>query len=419
MVCDCITQITTNTNIISMKKLILIPIVLFFLAVFLSFSNDTSFVKKNLDLAQVQMDGMIKSVGDSHLHPRTIKKDGSLDLIKSGDWTSGFFPGCLWFIYKYTKDKNWEDAAEKYTNDEKDEEFNGTTHDIGFKMFSSYGNGYKLTGNKDYKKILIQSAKTLCTRFNPNVGCIRSWDHTKDKWEYPVIIDNMMNLELLFWATEASGDSTYYKIAVAHANTTMKNHIRKDFSTWHVVNYDSVTGKVISKVTHQGYSDSSCWSRGESWALYGFTMCYRYTKDQKYLKLAQHIGSYILNNKNLPKDMVPYWDYNDPAIPNTERDASAAAIMCSAFYELSTYSGELDEKFRNAADKILQSLSSSKYMTSSGGNDNFILMHSVGNKPGNSEVNVPLIYADYYFLEANLRKMEIEKNINDYTKINW
>jgi rhamnogalacturonyl hydrolase YesR len=402
-----------------MKKLILIPILLLLSVPSLSSLNDISFVQKNLDLAEVQMSGMIKVVDDSPLHPRSIKKDGSLDLIKSSDWTSGFFPGCLWFIYKFTKEKKWEDAAEKYTDDEETEEFNATTHDMGFKMFSSYGNGYKLISNENYKKILIQSAKTLCTRFNPNVGCIRSWDHTKDKWEYPVIIDNMMNLELLFWATEVSGDSTYYKIAVAHANTTLKNHIRKDYSTWHVVNYDSVTGKVISKGTHQGYSDSSCWSRGESWAIYGFTMCYRYTKDEKYLKIAQHIAGYILNNKNLPKDMVPYWDYDDPDIPNTERDASAAAIMCSAFYELSTYSGSLGKKYKNAADKILQSLSSPKYMAESGKNDNFILMHSVGSKPGNSEVDVPLIYADYYFLEANLRKMEIERNSNDYSKIDW
>ncbi len=218
-----------------------------------------------------------------------------------------------------------------------------------------------------------------------------------------------MNLELLFWASKISGDSAYYKIAVTHANTTMKNHFRDDYSTWHVVNYDSVTGNVISKKTHQGYSNESCWSRGEAWALYGFTMCYRETKDPAYLKQAKHIAEYILNNKNLPEDMVPYWDYNAPNIPDEVRDVSAAAIMCSAFYELSSYSSDEKENYRSAADKILTSLSSPDYISEIGENYDFILMHSVGSRPADSEVDVPLIYADYYFLEANMRRLNYEK----------
>ncbi len=283
---------------------------------------------------------------------------------------------------------------------------NGSSHDIGFKIYCSYGNGYKLTGNPNYKNVIIQSAKTLCTRYNPTVGCIRSWDHHEDKWQFPVIIDNMMNLELLFEAAKISGDSSFQKIAVSHANTTMKNHFRKDFSTWHVVNYDTTTGKVISKETHQGFSDSSCWARGESWALYGYTMCYRYTRDKKYLNQAENIARYILTNKNLPEDMIPFWDYNAPNIPNEKRDASAAAIMCSAFYELSKYSFSDGKKYKAAADKILETLSSPKYI-SEAGNNHFILKHSVGSKPGNFEIDVPLIYADYYFLEANLRRAKI------------
>jgi unsaturated chondroitin disaccharide hydrolase len=390
----------------------------FFLLLIFSSANaqNDSIVKKNFDVAEKQMSYMIKVVGDSSLHPRSVNKDGALVLAPSNDWTSGFFPGCLWYLYEYTKDKKWEKAAKLYTKDEEREEYNAATHDMGFKMFSSYGNGYELTGNEGYKKILLQSARTLSTRFDPKVGCIRSWDTHKDGWQFPVIIDNMMNLELLFWATEVSGDSSFYRIAVSHANTTMKNDFRRDYSTWHVINYDSTTGKVISKETHQGYSNSSCWARGESWALYGYTMCYRYTKDPRYLEEAEHIAAYILNNKNLPKDMVPYWDYDDPSIPNTERDASAAAIMCSALYELSTYSDSSSEEYRTAADKILNSLSSNSYLAKPGQNHDFLLMHSVGNKPGNSEVNVPLIYADYYFLEANLRKMETEKTANINTR---
>jgi unsaturated chondroitin disaccharide hydrolase len=369
-------------------------------------------VRSNFEFAEYQYSNMLKIIdGDSSKdNPGFANADHKLQLVPSGNWISGFFPGCLWYIYEYTNDSKWEIAAEKFTANEEKEQYNSTTHDIGFKIDCSYGNGYNLTSNKQYDKIIIQSAKTLSTRFNPIVGCIRSWDHYNDDWQYPVIIDNMMNLELLFRATQLTGDSSYYKIAVSHANKTMKNHFRKDYSTWHVVNYDSVTGKVISKVTHQGYSNNSCWARGESWALYGYTMCYRYTKDPKYLKQAQHIAHYILTNKNLPKDMIPYWDYNAPNIPNAKRDASAAAIMCSAFYELSTYSGKLGAEYKKAADTILESLSSPKYLAKRNKNGDFLLMHSVGNMPANSQVDVPIIYADYYFLEANLRKLKIKEN---------
>jgi unsaturated chondroitin disaccharide hydrolase len=396
-----------------MKKTIFIvfSILIFFIAAFV-ISVNRSTVKDNLSFAEKQEALMLEKIDNSALNPRSMNKDGSLKLVQSSDWTSGFFPGCLWYLYDYTKDDKWKKSAELFTNNVEKEQYNGGTHDMGFKMYCSYGNGFRLTGNKKYKKILLQSAKTLITRFNSKVGCIRSWDHSKDSWEYPVIIDNMMNLELLFWATQISGDSTFYKIAVAHANTTMKNHFRNDYSSWHVVNYDTLTGKVLSKETHQGYADSSCWSRGEAWALYGFTMCYRETKDSRYLEQAEHIANYILTNKNLPKDMVPYWDYNAPNIPNEDRDASAGAIMCSAFYELSSYDDNDREKYLSAADKILNSLSSENYLARIGKNEDFILMHSVGSKPGNSEVDVPLIYADYYFLEANLRKLKYENENN-------
>ena len=396
-----------------MKKTILI--VFFALIIFIAafvLSSKKSLIRDNFYIAEKQDSLMLKKLDNSSLNPRSIDKDGKIILVESSDWTSGFFPGCLWYLYDYTKDDKWKKSAEFFTHNMEKEQFNGTTHDMGFKMYCCYGNGYRLTGNEKYKEILLQSAKTLITRFNPKVGCIRSWDHSKDNWEYPVIIDNMMNLELLFWAAQTSGDSIYYKVAVSHANTTMKNHFRIDYSTWHVVNYDTLTGNVISKGTHQGYSDSSCWSRGEAWALYGFTMCYRETKNPRYLNQAEHIAKYILSNKNLPDDMVPYWDYDDPEIPNTERDASAAAVMCSAFYELSSFSKDNREKYLSAANKILSSLSSDNYTAQLGQNEDFILMHSVGNKPGNSEVNVPLIYADYYFLEANLRKLKYEKENN-------
>lgn len=288
------------------------------------------------------------------------------------------------------------------------EKLNATTHDMGFKMFCSFGNGYRLTEDPRYKDILLQSAGTLVTRFNPKVGCIRSWDHNQERWQFPVIIDNMMNLELLFWAGKTSGDSTFYKIALSHAETTLRNHFRPDYSTRHVLNYDPATGAVLDRHTHQGFSHESTWSRGQAWGLYGFVMCYRETKQERFLKQARHIADFILTHKNLPGDMVPYWDFDAPNIPNEPRDASAAAIVCSALYELRVHLGDDGAGYKNAADKILASLSSPNYRAEPGRNGFFLLKHSVGSKPGNSEVDVPLIYADYYFLEANLRKMKIE-----------
>jgi len=250
--------------------------------------------------------------------------------------------------------------------------------------------------------VIIQSARTLITRFNAKAGVIRSWDHHKEVWDYPVIIDNMMNLELLFAATQLTGDSVFYKVAIAHANTTMKNHFRADGSCYHVVDYDTATGNVRKKTTHQGYANESSWSRGQAWAVYGYTMCYRFTKDKRYLQQAEKTAAFMLNHPHMPKDGVPYWDYDAPNIPNEERDASAAAVLSSALFELSKYSSN-GKTLLAKANWILSSLVN-KYRAPIGSNFGFILLHSTGSKPSNSEVDVPLIYADYYFLEALLRR---------------
>jgi len=341
-------------------------------------------------------------------NPRSVDKKGKVVFSVPSDWTSGFYPGCLWYSYELSKDTLFLHAAENHTKVLENQKYNNTTHDMGFKMYCSYGNGYRLTRNKKYRKILLESAKTLATRFNPKVGCIRSWDHHANQWGYPVIIDNMMNLELLFWAFDQTHDSLYYTIAISHANKTMQNHFRKDYSSWHVVDYDTITGKVIKKTTHQGYSDSSDWARGQAWGLYGFTMAYRYTKEKKYLDFAKHIARFILNNPKLPKDKVPYWDYDAPDIPQAPRDASAAAITSSALYELSTYTSGKESKyyFKNAED-ILNSLCA-KYLTPPGYNY-FLLEHSTGNWPSHSEINAPIIYADYYFLESLVRRRDIHR----------
>ncbi len=338
--------------------------------------------------------------------PRTIEK-GELKLVPSRDWTSGFFPGQLWMLYEFTGKDEWKQQASAFTANIEREKTNAGTHDMGFKVYSSFGAGYKLTKDASYRDVIIQSAKTLITRFRPTVGCIRSWDHNRDKWAYPVIIDNMMNLELLFEATKLTGDSSFHRIAVTHANTTMKNHFRSDYSSWHVVDYDTITGRVVNKHTHQGYSHESAWSRGQAWALYGYTMCYRATKDPAYLKHAENIAAFILNHPNLPKDLVPYYDFNAPGIPNEPRDASAAAITASALYELSTYSRKQNQ-YRSTADKIITNLTNS-YRSPLNENKGFILLHSTGSRPAGSEVDVPINYADYYYLEALLRFKKLKE----------
>lgn len=336
------------------------------------------------------------------IFPRSLEKD-SIRQVVSGDWTSGFWPGMLWFMYEYTGKQEWKAKAEELTLLMEREPKNRGSHDVGFKVYNSYGNGFRLTGNEEYKKQVIQGAATLVTRFNPVVGCIRSWDF--GKWQYPVIIDNMMNLELLFAATRFSGDSSYYKVAVSHANTTLKNHFRADNSCFHVVDYDTVSGKVTGKGTLQGYADASSWARGQAWALYGFTMCYRETKDPAYLKQAESIASFLFNHPNLPADKVPYWDFDAPSLTQEPRDASAAAIIASALYELKNYSTNA-KQYKRTADKIIKSLAA-QYRAEPGTHKGFILLHSTGHKPVNGEVDIPIIYADYYFLEALLRR---EKN---------
>jgi hypothetical protein len=282
------------------------------------------------------------------------------------------------------------------------EQFNTHTHDLGFMMYCSFGNANKIEPKPEYKQILINSAKSLSTRFNPTVGCIKSWDSKPG--DYLVIIDNMMNLELLFWATRETGDSSYYKIAVTHANTTMKNHFRPDFSSYHVINYDAQTGAVKEKKTAQGFANESAWARGQSWGLYGYTVMYRETHDKKYLDQAQNIAHFILTNPNLPADKIPYWDYNASNIPNALKDASAASVMASALLELCRYSDtKKGQQYFDVAQTILKTLSAPPYMAAAGTNGGFILQHSVGHFPAGTEIDVPLTYADYYFIEAMQR----------------
>jgi unsaturated chondroitin disaccharide hydrolase len=341
------------------------------------------------------------------LLPRTIDTTGALVTAKSSWWTSGFFPGTLWYLYEYSKDEKFRDAATDITSRIEKEKNNTGTHDLGFMLYCSFGNGLRLTGNDSYKEVMLTGAKSLSTRYHPQIGCIQSWNSRRG-WQYPVIIDNMMNLEFLMWAFRESGDSSFYNICVCHSDTTIKNHFRPDFSSYHVVSYDTITGKVEVRQTHQGYSDESAWARGQAWGLYGYTVMYRETGLKRYLDQAVHIADFMINHPNLPEDMIPYWDFDAPNIPDAKRDASAGAVMASALIELS---GMVDSvagvRYLKVAEKQLRSLASSVYLAKPGTNGNFILMHSVGSIPGRSEVDVPLTYADYYFVEALLRYKKV------------
>jgi len=358
-------------------------------------------IEDNLQLAVKQYKHMQKLLPADKL-PRSYDSVKN-ELILSGTdwWCSGFYSGTLWYLYEYTKDKSLKAEAIRSTALLEKEKNNTGTHDLGFMLYCSFGNGYRLTKNDSYKKVMITGARSLSTRFNPLIGCVKSWNSSR--WQFPVIIDNMMNLEFLCELTKLSGDSSFYNIAITHTNTTIKNHYRSDFSSYHVIDYDTITGKKIKGYTAQGAFDESAWSRGQSWGLYGFTMMYRETRKTEYLSFAQNIANFLLNHKNMPADKIPYWDYNATDIPNTYRDASAASIMCSALLELAKYSnGEQKDKYLNTAITILKNLSSS-YRATEGSNGGFILKHGVGHLPAKSEVDVPLTYGDYYFIEALMR----------------
>ncbi len=393
-----------------MKIKFALPVLLLQTLAFSVFAQKS--IDKAFDFAQHQTEVLLKETAQAKatatkpgvFSPRTINTDGSLALVNSKDWCSGFFAGELWYLYEFTGKPEWKEKAIPFTTAMEGEKSNGGTHDMGFKVYCSIGNAYRLTHDVHYKEVIIEAAKTLCTRFNPTVGCIKSWDNRKE-WKYPVIIDNMMNLELLFEATKLSGDSSFYKIAITHANTTMKNHFRADYSSYHVIDYDPETGKVLHKQTHQGFADESAWARGQAWGLYGYTLCYRETGNKIYLQQAENIAKFIFSNPNMTKDLVPYWDYNDTAIPNVPRDASAASIMASALFELSTYSSN-GKVYKANGDKIIKSLSE-HYQAKPDSAHGFLLLHSTGHKPAKSEIDVPIIYADYYYLEALLRQKHL------------
>ena len=358
---------------------------------------------------------------DSVNLPRSIDfGKNKWNLVKYRDWCSGFWPGILWDLYEGTHNPKWKAAADKYTQELTPLSCTrGFDHDLGFQVFNSFGNGYRLTHNPAYKKVILRAVDSLATLFNPKVGTILSWPSmVKEKgWPHNTIIDNMINLEMLFWASKNGGGHKFYDIAVSHAETTMRNHFRPDYSAYHVVIYDTITGKKIKGVTHQGYADNSMWARGQSWAIYGFTMCYRETKKPEFLDFAQKVADKYL--KDLPADLIPYWDFNAPDIPDAPRDASAACVTASALLELSTFVKDKSKalQYRQKAEKMLQSLSTANYQSRNV--NSAFLLHSTGHKPNGSEINASIIYADYYYLEALLRLSKLQHGKSLYQNKNF
>jgi unsaturated chondroitin disaccharide hydrolase len=366
-----------------------------------------------INFASSQLIKTTESYGDSILFPRSTGDDGNWKTVPPRDWTSGFFPGCLWYVSDLKHDSRFQKLAERWTTGLTDQQYLTQTHDVGFIIFNSFGKGYEFTNNESYKPIILQAARSLMTRYNPKVGCIKSWDGRK--WGYPVIIDNMMNLELLLWSSRNGGTQEMHDAAVSHARQTAKNHFRSDGSTYHVVDYDTLTGKVIVKETHQGFANESVWARGQAWAIYGFTMAFRYTQEPEFLEAAIKSANWFIDH--LPVDHVPYWDFLSPNIPNDEKDVSAAAIAGSALLELKDYTSDSTQKskFEESAFEILNALCSSNYLSE--GTKSFgILNHAVGNHPKDSEIDVSLIYADYYFLEALSRFTGIKSKLGDVIK---
>ena len=386
-----------------MKKLIVLMFALFTGVLLMAQPSKKvmkQLIDENMQFAAQQYKLLMKNTPDTVM-PRSYNA-AKQQLITSNTkwWCSGFYPGTLWMIYDETKDLAIRtEALKRLALLEPTKNYTGN-HDLGFMMYCSFGTAYAITKEPAYKDVIFTAASSLATRYRPSIKAIQSWNSSQ-KFKCPVIIDNMMNLELLEWVTLNGGDKKFHEIAVNHANTTLKNQFRPDYSSWHVIDYDLEKGEVYKKLTHQGYSDESAWARGQVWGLYGYIVMYRFTKDPAYLKLARNIAKFLLNHPNLPADKVPYWDFNAPDIPNAKRDVSAASIMASALLELSLYTtGKESKNYVSTSADILQVLSTPAYRAKAGTNGGYILEHSVGHLPGNSEIDVPLTYADYYFIEA-------------------
>ncbi|MEJ2871718.1 glycoside hydrolase family 88 protein [Actinomycetospora sp. OC33-EN08] len=354
-------------------------------------------VRKDLAFAEARLAATAGRTA-TNAYPVRTGANGAWVTAGAGDWTSGFFPGALWQAYAHTKDPVWKQRAEAWQAGVEVNKTDDGSHDVGFQIFNTFGQDAVLTGDANAKAVALTAARTLSTRYNAKVGAIRSWDARTDTTRYQVIMDNMMNLELLWWAAQNGGDPAWATIATNHAKTTARDFFRPDGGSWHVVNYNQATGAVASKYTHQGYSNDSTWSRGQAWAVHGFTMAYRFTKDAQFLTTARSSADYFLSR--LPADKVPYWDFNLPSTAGQPRDSSAAAIAASGLVELSTLEPDATRKQRYLAGArdIIASLSTPAYLAD-GTTNQAVLLHGTQNKPSGS-ADTGIMFGDHYFIEA-------------------
>lgn len=374
-------------------------------------------VNRQLSYCNIQLNKTLAVIGDTVLVPRNIltgQRDWNLVQVDITEWTVGFWPGILWYDYEVSMQNKMKNHAIHYTELLKPlTTLSAYDHDLGFQLFCSYGNAYRLTGKEEYKQIVLNAADTLATLFNPKVGTILSWPREVEpnNWPHNTIMDNMMNLEMLYWAAKNGGDEKLYDIATKHAETTMKHQFREDGGNYHVAVYDTISGNFIKGVTHQGYAHSTLWARGQAWAIYGYTMVYRETRDKEFLRFAEKVTDLYLSR--LPKgEYVPFWDFDAPNIPNEPRDASAAAIVSSALLELSQIENDKNkaDEYKAAAINMLIELSSDKYQ--SGDSASSFLLHSTGHWPNGSEINASINYADYYYIEALVRYKRMKEGLS-------
>jgi unsaturated chondroitin disaccharide hydrolase len=364
----------------------------------------TAELSRLFQFSAFQLSNSVVQIGSTNLYPRSTQTNGSWNTVSDSDWTSGFFPGSLWYLYEHSGDPNFETWSQQWTAGITSQQFTTNTEDVGFMINTSFGNGYRLTGNPTYESVLVQAAHSLTDLFNAVVGCLGE-DATPPP-DFDVIIDDMMNTELLYHVTDINGDTNLSSMAISHAERTMANQIRSNNSTFQLAVYSTVDGSLLS-LGNSLEPATDTWARGQAWATYGFTMAYRETGYAPFLDAAEGLAGYYL--ANVPSDYVPYWDYDDPAIPNAPRDSSAAAITLSALVQLSELDTNLENSatFWNEAYNIFESLGSTNYLaqgtTSSG-----ILLHGTGEPPTvpTPEVNVSLVYGDYYFIEALQRYAE-------------
>jgi hypothetical protein len=388
-----------------MNKTFYYVIVIFIFCYFfttLNAQNLDSLVEHGLQFAEQQLINTVNEISDSTIYPVRTNETGKWNTTKPYGWLAGFLPGCLWHIYEWTSDSTWKKWAERWMVSLEKQKNNIRNTDLGFLIFYSFGNGYRITQNETYKEVIIQASRSLAFRYNPLVRCIKSWNY----YIFPVIIDHMMILEILFWASKNGGESELYDIAKNQALRTIEDHVRPDGSTYQIVDYNPTTGEIIEKKTKQGYSTESTWSRGQAWGLYGFTMTYRYTQEPLFLETAQKIANYYIDH--LPEDYIPYWDFDAPNIPDEEKDVSAAAVAASGLLELSTYVSENKKKYINAAYNTIGSLCSSSYLAE-GTNSSGILLHTCQSRPQDNDVDVSAINADYYFIKTLMQYKELKK----------